>query len=228
MKILTSQQIRALDQYTIENEPISPKDLMERAAQKCVEWFKKNVRNDQTIYIFCGPGNNGGDGLAISRLLTKLNFICFCYQLKSNDYSHLFIENKNSLLKELTLISSPADFPAIDEEDAVIVDSLFGSGLNRPLAGLSLQLISFLNKKGGQKIAIDIPSGMYSEFNGSNICFKATHTLTFQLPKLAFMLPEKGNYVGKFHLLSIPNTSHYPQIFLEILFQGFHSYAIVQ
>tara|TARA_A100000164_G_scaffold377349_1_gene416328 strand:- start:3552 stop:5042 length:1491 start_codon:yes stop_codon:yes gene_type:complete len=203
MKILTTQQIRALDQYTIENEPISPKNLMERAAKKCVGWFKKNIRIDQTVYIFCGPGNNGGDGLAISRLLGKLNFTCFCFHLKSNDYSHLFLENKNSLLKESILISSLADFPAIDKEDAVIVDSLFGSGLNRPLAGLSLQLIAFLNKKSGQKISIDIPSGMYSEFNGSNICFEATHTLTFQLPKLAFMLPEKGNHVGTFHLLPI-------------------------
>ena len=203
MKILTTQQIRALDQYTIEHEPISPRNLMERAAQKCVEWFEKNIRIDQTLYIFCGPGNNGGDGLAISRLLAKLNFTCLCYHLKSNDYSPLFVENKNSLLKESILISSPADFPSIDEEDGVVVDSLFGSGLNRPLAGLPLQLIAFLNKKSGQKIAIDIPSGMYSEFNGSNLCFKATHTLTFQLPKLAFMLPEKGNYVGTFHLLPI-------------------------
>ena len=62
MKILTTQKIRALDQYTIEHEPISPRNLMERAAQKCVEWFEKNIRIDQTLYIFCGPGNNGGDG----------------------------------------------------------------------------------------------------------------------------------------------------------------------
>jgi len=203
MKILTAEQIRAADQYTITQEPIAAIDLMERAAKQCVAWLQKNIDINKPIFIFCGPGNNGGDGLVIARHLIKLHYVVKCFYLESNTYSPLFEENLDRLVPPAIPIKTTTDFPAVEDSNAVVIDALFGSGLNRPLEGLAFELIKYLNSIERSKIAIDIPSGMFAEFNGANSCFKAQHTLSFECPKLAFLLPEKGNSVGQFHLLPI-------------------------
>lgn len=209
MKILTANQIRAADQYTITHEPVAPIDLMERAAKQCVKWLQSNINSKASVYVFCGPGNNGGDGLVITRYLAAQEFDVRCFYFASKTASPLFIENLNRLLKPAIPIQTLNDFPLIKEENAVLIDALFGSGLNRPLDGIVQKLIAYLNTIKANKISIDIPSGMFTEFNASNICFEATHTLSFELPKLAFLLPEKGNLVGCFHLLHIGLHPHF-------------------
>ncbi|MFM7901205.1 MAG: NAD(P)H-hydrate epimerase, partial [Bacteroidota bacterium] len=76
MKILNAEQNRLMDAYTILNEPISSLDLMERAASKCAHWILQNTPKDLPILIYCGSGNNGGDGLAITRMLLDNHVNC--------------------------------------------------------------------------------------------------------------------------------------------------------
>jgi NAD(P)H-hydrate epimerase len=88
MKILNESQIKKADAYTIKNEPIASIDLMERAAQGCVDWLFNHCPPSQKIAVFCGPGNNGGDGLAIARMLIHLNYSVTCYVVsESNNQS---------------------------------------------------------------------------------------------------------------------------------------------
>ena len=218
MKILTAQQIRAADQFTIENEPIAPLDLMERAAQQCADWLLKKYADRHVVYVFCGPGNNGGDGLAIARILAENGYEVQCFTLALGNSSPLFIENQKRLPKPAQTIQKTEDFPLLENENAVLIDALFGSGLNRPLDGLSLNLVLYLNSLTIEKVAIDIPSGIFSEFNSTNVCVEAQNTLTFQQPKLAFLLPEKGNAVGQFHVLPI---GLHPS-FLNTVQTGYH------
>src|SRR5689334_13132779 len=82
MKILSAEDIRRWDQYTIEHEPVSSIDLMERAAGRCVDWIEENIQGDNSYTIFCGKGNNGGDGLAIARILAQKNYPVTVYILE--------------------------------------------------------------------------------------------------------------------------------------------------
>src|SRR5262249_18694053 len=144
MKILTAKQLREADQYTIRHEPIRSIDLMERAAGKCTEWLIKNIRPSHSNFkIFCGPGNNGGDGLAIARQalgsFAKVDvYIIRGSAINSND----FIENEKRLKKKnksvVHNIKSIKDFPKITKRDC-IVDAIFGTGLNKPVIGLASQ-----------------------------------------------------------------------------------------
>ena len=206
MNIYNTEQIRNWDAYTIKNEPIASINLMERAATAIVnELDKKNYEN-KPFYIFCGPGNNGGDGLAIARLLTQQDIIVHVFILESKKYSADFTANLQRLqhldvaIKE---IDGAEEFPIIPQ-NAIIIDALFGSGLTRPLQGLSKILVQHINQHKGQIIAIDIPSGLFADktSKGNNIV-KATTTFSFQSPKLAFMMAENEEYLGEFGLLDI-------------------------
>ena len=139
LKILSAEQIRAVDQFTIQREPLASIDLMERAADaicKCICGYIKS-RPASTWLIFCGYGNNGGDGLALARMLHENSEPVTVYYLADKaNYSTDFKTNlerlKNYPLIGVYKIKSEKDFPAI-ASDAVIVDALFGSGLNRTL-----------------------------------------------------------------------------------------------
>ncbi len=209
MKILSTSQIREADEYTIRNEPIKSVDLMERAAKALTTWFVDNFPKEISLKIFAGTGNNGGDGLALCRLMTEKGFRPEIYLLKlQSDYSPdtcINLERLRTLNIQPEIISASNDFPVIDSSD-IIVDALFGTGLNRPLSGLPSHLIEHLNESNAKIVAVDIPSGLFGDDNRNNSggsIIKAKNTLSFQFPKLAFLLSENNNYVGNWEILPI-------------------------
>ncbi len=216
-KIFKVEQIREADQFTIENEPIASADLMERAAKECCFWIKKKAKTDQSFSVFAGPGNNGGDGLVIARLLSLSMFETKVYILNLNDqFSKDFKINLNRLKKipNVEIIEwkdQPKEWPAFSQ-NTIIIDALFGSGLNKPLKDLPLQVIRFLNDQTNIKLAIDIPSGLYADIalpERNPAVLYADYTLSFQFPKLAFLMPENELYVGEWHVLDIGLSRNY-------------------
>ncbi len=218
MKILTPQQIRELDQFTIDNEPIASIDLMERAAQTCLDWLVSNLDNT-TYYIFAGTGNNGGDGLAITRMLNAFPYKKKAFLVK---FSNKLSKDANINLKHLnktdssclTIVENIKDIPINEiESDAVIIDAIFGSGLNREPEGLVKQVIDIINNLPNKVISIDIPSGLFAEYDKNQTLehsiVQADVTLTFQMPKLSFLLPENQNFVGDWHILDIKLLPEY-------------------
>lgn len=207
MKILTAQQIREADAYTIANEPINSIDLMERAATKCFDWIIKNYNTETEFSIFCGIGNNGGDGIVIARLLKQANYKVTAFIVEfSDNYSPDFQTNLERL-KEVGvephyLNQDKARF--VLRPNAVVIDAIFGSGLTRPIDGFIAEIIHQINKK--EIIAIDLPSGLFAEDNRKNNfdnIVKAKFTLTFQQPKLAMMFPQNYFFVGEWIVLPI-------------------------
>jgi NAD(P)H-hydrate epimerase len=208
MKILSAVQIRDWDEFTIQNEPISSINLMERAAGKCVEWLLKQYPDATSFGVFCGKGNNGGDGLAIARMLMKQNYPVSIYILefghKGTDDFQTNLARLHQLPKaDIHFIQSEEQFHALPKEQ-VVIDALFGSGLNRNLEGVTAKLVELINSSGCEIISIDIPSGLFVDRSSKdNTIIKATHTLSFQCYKLAFLVAENQDYVGELHILDI-------------------------
>lgn len=207
MKIFTAENIRSADQYTIQNEPISSVNLMERAAQSCVDWILSNCKNHTKFAILCGKGNNGGDGFAIARMLHLKGFdVDVFINTEDLNFSDDAFINFNRL-KDISGITVKdfAETEKYDFEKTVIIDALFGTGLSRNLDGIYKNLIENLNTKTSPKMSIDIPSGMFSDqLNGQNdVIFKADYTLTFQFWKKTFLHPEAGIFAGKVVVLDI-------------------------
>ncbi len=208
MKIFSASQIRATDAHTIQYEPVSSIDLMERAAKACAEWIAKRTDNKKVFNVFCGPGNNGGDGLAIARLLRQNGFDINTFIIRSGkNYSKDFLENEKRLLElnqsHVHDINQGDEIPEFSKEEYVI-DALFGTGLSKPVTGLYAKVIEKINSSGAEIISIDMPAGLFADqHSGSNEIIRASHTLSFQLPKLACMFPENEKYVGQFHVLDI-------------------------
>lgn len=220
MKILSAQQIKKADAFTIKEEPISSIHLMERAATKCTEWITKNFSQKNTFHILCGPGNNGGDGLAIARQMREKNFSVYVYIIQCSDsfskdflYNLDRIKSLNIKCKEINTKNYKQFFKIIST-DNIFIDAIFGAGLNRPLSGWLTQIVQSLNNHPNTLISIDIPSGLFCE-NFENITFKNTdiiqadYTLTFQAPKLSFLLPEFGESIGIFIVLDIGLDQHF-------------------
>lgn len=207
-KLFSVSQIKEADKYTISHEPIASIDLMERAAKACVEWIVKHITKDKTIHIFCGHGNNGGDGLAIARLLLEKKYSVTCYLIASNQYSTDCNTNKKRLDEtfkdHLQIISSNKYLPSIQESE-IIIDALLGTGLNKAPEGLYANIIQHINQFVVPVISIDVPSGLLcdEESSHSDLIIKATKTLSFQFPKLAFLFPENKTYVGNWEILDI-------------------------
>jgi ADP-dependent NAD(P)H-hydrate dehydratase / NAD(P)H-hydrate epimerase len=211
MKIFNTRQIREIDAYTIRNEPVSPADLMERAALGCVQWMELHIPRQTPVAIFAGPGNNGGDGWAIARMLTERIYedIRVFQLLTSPNISSEAALNRNRLihlgLVPIKAIHTQADLPQIDR-NTVIIDALFGSGLTRPLEGLSATVVQHINNTGCRVISIDLPSGLMGEDNTGvpgQAIIRASETLTFQFPKRSFFYAENHHYCGKWHIIPI-------------------------
>ncbi len=213
MKIFSAAQIRKWDAYTIENEPIASIDLMERAATACCNWLICKNFGRFHFRIFCGKGNNGGDGLAIARLLIEHKCLVTVYILEfgniGTDDFQTNLERLHPLTTDIHFIQSPEFFPAINDTD-IVIDALFGTGLNKPLEGISKALVEHINQSNSTVVSIDMPSGLYADpqdavhkSSKGNCIVKATHTLSFQNYKLAFLLPENEAYCGEVHLLHI-------------------------
>ena len=206
MKIYSAAQIKEWDQFTITHQPISSIDLMERAAAKCTGWIIKNKPTEH-YKIFCGKGNNGGDGLAISRMLSDINkqvdvFILEFGKSGTGDFQENLVRLHNTTAT-IHFIQSDALFPELKEDD-VIIECLYGSGLNRPLDGLSAQLVQHINQSKAAIVSIDVPAGMFGDSSSAgNTIIEATATLTFQTIKLSFLLPENEKFTGNVVVLNI-------------------------
>ena len=206
MKILTGTQIREADQYTIENEPISSIELMERASNTIAQWICNNIDKKHPLLFLIGKGKNGGDGLATARILYHAGYNCAVYLAFQKEQ---LSEECNYNLEHLPSGVRISDLDNIDE-DTIIVDSLLGTGvkgaIREPLASIIDKVNSFAN----YVVAIDLPSGMVSEFgNKDQKIIRADVSLTLEFPKLAMLLPEAGEYCGEIKILPIKLCSLY-------------------
>ena len=210
MKIFRSDQIKEIDASTIIHEPISSVNLMERAAAMLLGWYMGRFDRSESVYVFAGPGNNGGDGIALARMLALNRYNVEVYYVKFTEKTSDDWEKNRKRLETETdapfhIISSTDQFPVISEGD-IIFDALFGSGLSRIIDGFPAEIIKLINNTGAKIISIDIPSGLFCEDNGKNSVENVVHanyTLSFQFPKLSFMFPENSLCVGEYSILPI-------------------------
>ncbi|MBQ9672658.1 MAG: NAD(P)H-hydrate dehydratase [Prevotella sp.] len=211
MKIFTSTQIRELDKYTIEHEPIKSIDLMERAARTLTRAITERWPRTVPVVVFAGPGNNGGDAMAVARMLIEQDYQVQTYLF--NITGHLSAdctENKKRLCDKkgmplLTEITQEFDPPKL-EQGMLVVDGLFGSGLNKPLAGGFAALVKYINASKADVVSIDVPSGLMTEDNTYNVSaniIRATQTLTLGHIKLSFLFAENQAYIGQLRILDI-------------------------
>ncbi|MEO8067298.1 MAG: NAD(P)H-hydrate dehydratase [Flavobacteriales bacterium] len=214
--VLDGEQMRAADGYTIDHAPIASIDLMELAANQCVAWIMSNEARllDRTsgkprYSIVCGTGNNGGDGLAIARLLAdqgrEVRVLVVGDTFGSDDFrtNYQRWQGQADGAGAIT-VRATADLPQM-ETGTIAVDALFGTGLNRPLRGLVSDVVQWINRSEGPVVSIDIPSGLLADGTVLDPAgtVRADHTLTFHCPKPAFFYRECSSFVGQWHLLSI-------------------------
>lgn len=210
MKLFRSKQIAEIDSYTIKNEPVASIDLMERASNTIAQEIINTYTTDKRFIFFIGTGNNGGDGLAVARLIAERKYQCEAFILKiTENLSHDAEINLKRLrdqnLVRITEIKNADQFPVINL-GIIIVDALFGSGLSRPIEGLAAETVKHINTSGAEVIAIDIPSGLFGEDNSANLSdhiIKANFTFSLQFPKIAFFFAENEKYVGSWKVLPI-------------------------
>ncbi len=203
-KILTTEQIRLADQFTIENEPIASIDLMERVSVAFVSHLRPLISIKSKIQVVCGGGNNGGDGFAIARLLKSEGFeIDVCLIQHGSKLSDDCQTNLDRIGIDNVHIITNAD--ALEISGDIVIDAILGSGLNRSVEGGLLEgVIKKINRSNVKVVSVDIPSGLFAddiELSGEII--KANQTISFQSPKLSFLIPESGSYVGEFIVADI-------------------------
>lgn len=208
LSIISGKKVSALDKAFIQFEGISSLDLMENAAQSFCNWFYGQFPYiDQALFVFCGPGNNGGDGLAIARLLSDYSGkITLIYFAEEKDCSKDYQANFNRLPHNVEKIHI-YDFDFEIGSSSIILDCIFGVGINRPVEGMYKEAIEKLNGFDAFKVSVDIPSGMPSDNLLEGEAFMADFTITFQFPKLSLLFPEHAKYSGKVEVvdIGIPN-----------------------
>ncbi|GAA4378354.1 NAD(P)H-hydrate dehydratase [Hymenobacter koreensis] len=207
MKLLTAAQIREADAATIAAEGIPSEALMERAATAFTNWLTERLglKHPPQILVLCGPGNNGGDGLVAARLLHQRDYSVQVWLLPAAQYSPDWTTNRQRLPPAVPVLALDMhQLPPI-EPGTVVVDALFGTGLNRPLTGLAAAVVQHLNDSQARVVSIDVPSGLLSDAPqpAGSAVVRARHTVTFELPKLAFLLPQFAAFVGEWHPVSI-------------------------
>jgi ADP-dependent NAD(P)H-hydrate dehydratase / NAD(P)H-hydrate epimerase len=207
MVILSSGQIHDWDLFTIQHEPVLSINLMERAAFRCFEWLQERDYSTAIFHIYCGKGNNGGDGLALARILAKHNIQVYVSILevgqKGTDDFQINLARLHEIAVSVSYIQSKEHLHSIPHGH-IVVDALFGTGINRPLEGLAAIIVQHINESGNEIISIDMPSGLCADISSKNfITVNATHTLSFECHKLAFMMAENANVIGTVHILPI-------------------------
>jgi len=202
-KLFTAPQIKAWDAYTIKHTPIESIDLMEHASIAFVNWFHNNYSKKTPVYIVCGPGNNGGDGFAICRLLLLKGFQATPYLINPNKR---LSENCEANLKRIPIVK---DWKLLNttviQKNDIIIDAVLGTGLSRVVTGEHAELIDLLNAIDCHKIAVDVPSGMNCDQVNEidDVIFKADEVLCFQSPKRAFYFVENTIHLKSFTIADI-------------------------
>ena len=211
MKIFTSAQIHELDKYTIDHEPIKSIDLMERAAIQLTDSIVAEWDKDMKVVVFAGPGNNGGDALAVARMLAVRGYNVSTWLFNTSGRLSDDCKKNRDRLKDVkqvasfVMVTEEFDPPTLDAQ-TLVVDGLFGSGLNKPLSGGFASLVKYVNTSPAKVVSIDIPSGLMTESNEYNVksnIMKADVTLTLQQPKLSFLFPENQQFIGHVEVLDI-------------------------
>lgn len=206
MKILDADQIREWDNMTISKQGITSLDLMERAALSCKNYLlKKHLK--QNYIIFCGPGNNGGDGLALARLLyeEKINVQVITVWNDGTHFSTENISNQKRLPKKISVLKFDSNFSIpFHAAETIIIDAILGNGQNRPLDGIYKKAVEWINQTSIEVLSIDIPTGIYEVCHKKeNTAIEADKTLCFEIPKLSFFFPENDRYIGEWEILTI-------------------------
>ena len=214
MKIFHTTQIKSWDDFTIKNGGMDSLELMEKASTTFTSWFTKQFPTKaKPVYVFCGNGNNGGDGFAISRLLLQADYqVNLVLQAQPNKRSKDNATNLEVLQKMRHLkiwnLASLEDLPIIGDS-CIIVDALFGTGLKGELRGLFKEVVRSLNDLDATRVAVDVPSGLQGDTTSNGVIFQADYTFSFEQPKLAFMFPENQKYVGTWIAKSIGLSEEY-------------------
>ncbi len=216
MKIFTSAQMHDWDQYTQEHESISSADLSERATKAMARAITERWNTSTPVVVFAGPGNNGADALAVARLLAAAGYevSVFLFNIHNKlsascaaNRQRLADEGRAKALTEITVNFDPPQLTAA----TLVVDGLFGTGLDKPLAGGFASLVRYINQSPAQVVSLDMPSGLMAEDNTYNIrtnIVRADLTLTLQQPKLCMILADCQQFIGQLHVL---NTDLSPQ-----------------
>jgi len=209
LPLLLPSQIREADAHTIANEPVASIDLMERASKAFVGWFVNHFPDKhKSIAIYCGTGNNGGDGLAITRILYDhgyegLSVKIARFSSRSTDEFDKNLARLKRVDVSLTELKNADNLP--EEKSDIVIDALLGTGLNKPLEGDYEKLVRYLNNLNSTRVAVDIPTGFFAEgeFDPDSTILKADLVITFQQPKINFLLPESGPYIGCLEVVNI-------------------------
>lgn len=210
MKIFSKEQIREGDKLTTERQGISFNELMERAGTQIFNWLHTRMQGAQVpIHVFCGIGNNGGDGLVIARHLVTHGYnvhayVVNCSDKRSKDFLINYDRIKNVTKKWPILLTCKEEFPEIHHDD-IIVDCVFGIGLNRPIDTWVKELFVHFRSSRAFTLSVDIPSGLFSDKvpEDEDAVVHANHTLSFQSPKLVFFLPQTAKYTLQWEALDI-------------------------
>jgi hydroxyethylthiazole kinase-like uncharacterized protein yjeF len=210
MKIFSKEQIYEGDLLTAKKQNISSTELMERAGTQIFNWIHQRMQGAQVpIHVFCGIGNNGGDGLVLARQLVNYGYnvhtyVVNCSDKRTQDFLINYDRIKQTTKKWPIMLNCKADFPPIGPDD-IIVDAVFGIGLNRPPNDWVKSLFQHFKESKAFTLAIDLPSGLYADKvpKDENGVVWADYTLSFQSPKLVFFLPDTSKYTRQWEVLDI-------------------------
>ena len=215
MEILTAEQVYEVYEATAKSQGVTALDLMERAGTTCFEWIHARLQGSPIkILVFCGIGNNGGVGMVIARHLHQHGYNVESYVVNFNKkrtegFLHNFDRLKDAGVWP-TIINSENEFPTYTAKD-IVVDAILGIGLARKIKGFTVELIKYINSVKAYTLSTDIPSGMFADKSVTKECtiLEASHTLTFQRPKTAFLLPENEPYVYTWEAINIGLDEQY-------------------
>lgn len=209
MKILTGTAIREADRFTIEHEPIESLALMERASEAIAQWICNHISQDVPLLFVVGKGNNGGDGLAVARMLHKVGYLCEAVVVFGRD--QLSTECRTNLGRLPKGVRVSTRFDTLPDSGTVIVDALLGTGVRGEVTGLAADAIRQINASGCRVLSIDVPSGMVTEYGNlpGRLIVHADVTLTLEFPKLSLLLPEAGECAGVVTVLPIGLSEAY-------------------
>ncbi len=212
MKLFTTEEIRAIDRHTIEQEGVESLELIERVAEGVADEISSRWRSNKPTIVFAGPGNNGADALAAARLLHERGFRpeVFLFNIGGDKLSPDCTASRDRMLAEVPDIAfcevqSRFSMPKITANHLVI-DGLFGSGLREELQGGFKSLVQYINDENATVVSIDIPSGMFGDWNPQIVnrnTIHATLTLAIQFPRISFFLPDNAELIGEWKVLDI-------------------------
>ena len=203
MKIFDAATIRKADELTIERQGITSLDLMERAANEVYLWLKNRFPDKETVFhVFCGKGNNGGDGLVVARLLKSEKYTLYLNIVGEGNPSSDFAANLEKINTEGIEYNKNVAISSFGKGKAVVIDALFGIGLSRELNDEYKAVIDTINKSGAFVVSIDVPSGMFMD-KPTEFAIQADEVLTFQFPKLAFYLRDNYRFIKNITVIDI-------------------------